>query len=336
MAGRTKADEGLPRVDWTQFAGFEAPAYTQIPDDLLDWIMPYLTGAELKALMYIARRTFGFKKAMDAISIEQLCSGIVTHDGRRLDLGTGLKRPTILEALRSLRAKNLVIAEQQLDPVNGSRPTVYALNISGMQARLVPIPLPRIFPDHGSDQAEGGVCQSIPGSMPEHTGGVCQSIRGGYARAYPQKTVKQKTVKQKTGDSNSSKETPVVDFVDRGTFTDSTGDAPDLSDAIASVIDGYSILFHDRVHRRSNCTRALRLWGTSNLGEDEFIALLHEARGITQRRGNIERAATDGSPEGTKNRMPYYFSVVEGLVEIGRSGERPAALGATVDDAHTG
>ena len=35
---------------------------------------------------------------------------------------------------------------------------------------------------------------------------------------------------------------------------------------------------------------------------------------MTQGKGNIERDATDGSPQGTKNRMQYFFRVVEDLL----------------------
>jgi hypothetical protein len=68
----------------------------------------------------------------------------------------------------------------------------------------------------------------------------------------------------------------------------------------------------------------MRLWHESGLPEDAFVVVLHEARRITQQRGNIEREATDGSPEGTKNRMPYYFKVVEDLLAM-----------ATPDGAHS-
>ena len=36
---------------------------------LFDELLPYLSEAELKVLLYIVRRTFGFKKEADAISV---------------------------------------------------------------------------------------------------------------------------------------------------------------------------------------------------------------------------------------------------------------------------
>ena len=129
MAHRRESASSLSPIDWSRFEGIHAPTYTQTPDEIFDWLMAYLTGAELKVLLYITRRTFGFKKTADAISIEQLCHGMVTRDGRRLDLGTGLKRSTVLDAVRALREKNLILSRQQTDPETGSRPTLYALNL---------------------------------------------------------------------------------------------------------------------------------------------------------------------------------------------------------------
>ena len=72
-----------------RFEGFDRPQYTPGPDQLIDELMPHLTMAELKIVLYIARRSLGFKKSSDNISINQLTNGIVTKDGRRLDLGYG-------------------------------------------------------------------------------------------------------------------------------------------------------------------------------------------------------------------------------------------------------
>jgi Bacteriophage replication protein O len=323
MAKRQDTESALPPVDWSRFGGLDAPAYTQVPDDLVDWVMAYLTGAELKVLLYIVRRTFGFKKAADAISIEQLCNGIVTHDGRRLDLGTAMKRSTVLEALRSLRQKNLIDARSQVDAFTGTRPTVYALRLrqregtpgyDGYQAPGMPEhtpPYARAYPPVRSD---------IPGGMLEEERGVCQNVPPGYAPAYPQETVKQETVKQETDHSKISNGIPFVNKGEIGKVADAADDDEEHSETIAQVIAGYSILFHDRRHERSNGTRAMRLWRGSRLDEDAFVDFLHEARRITQQRGNIERDATDGSPEGTKNRMPYYFKVLEDLVAATSTG----------------
>ena len=61
------------------------PNSTQIPDVILDHWMAKLSGAEFKVLLYIARRTYGFGKDTDDISLNQLAHGIRRRDGTRLD-----------------------------------------------------------------------------------------------------------------------------------------------------------------------------------------------------------------------------------------------------------
>src|ERR671917_470428 len=45
-----------------RFKGFLSPRYTQVPNELFDELMVHLSGAELKVLLYVIRRTFGFEK----------------------------------------------------------------------------------------------------------------------------------------------------------------------------------------------------------------------------------------------------------------------------------
>ncbi len=88
-----------------------------------------LSGAELKVLLYIIRRTFGFKKSADDISLAQLTGGITTRDGRTLDRGTGLHQSTVLTALRSLTEKNVIVATRNQSREKGDEPTTYSLNV---------------------------------------------------------------------------------------------------------------------------------------------------------------------------------------------------------------
>jgi hypothetical protein len=44
-------------VSMPKFQGFASPNYAQVPDALFDELLPDLSGAELKVLLYIIRRT---------------------------------------------------------------------------------------------------------------------------------------------------------------------------------------------------------------------------------------------------------------------------------------
>src|SRR5438552_2572306 len=93
-----------------QFAGFINPTTTPVPDVLFDELAPELTEAELRVLLYIIRRTFGFKKHQDDISLKQLVEGITTHDGRTLDRGAGVAKSAATRAVRGLVEKGVIVA----------------------------------------------------------------------------------------------------------------------------------------------------------------------------------------------------------------------------------
>lgn len=75
------------------FRGYNPIRYTPCPDEFFDQQLAEMDDDELRVTLYAFRRTFGFKKTADAISISQFLHGITTRDGRQLDRGCGLKTP---------------------------------------------------------------------------------------------------------------------------------------------------------------------------------------------------------------------------------------------------
>ena len=112
---------------WT-FTGFVFPTTTPIPDQVFDELLHLLSGNELKVLLYICRRTFGFKKESDTISLSQMVNGITTRDGRTLDRGTGLSKATVARCLNTLEERNIIRRIRQFSDERGDEPTTYALN----------------------------------------------------------------------------------------------------------------------------------------------------------------------------------------------------------------
>lgn len=90
-----------------KFEGFFVPNSTQVPDTLFDELLSELPGAELKVVLYVIRRTFGFKKSQDNISLRQMVEGITTKDGRVLDHGTGLGKASVARAVIALEIGEL-------------------------------------------------------------------------------------------------------------------------------------------------------------------------------------------------------------------------------------
>jgi phage replication O-like protein O len=111
------------------FPGFQFPNTTQIPNEVFDTLMPNLSGGELKVLLYICRRTFGFRKDSDSISLTQISRGITTKAGRVLDHGTGLCKRHVINALKTLEKKNIIIITRTVDETGLNEVNTYALNM---------------------------------------------------------------------------------------------------------------------------------------------------------------------------------------------------------------
>jgi phage replication O-like protein O len=112
-----------------KFPGFQFPTTTPVPDEVLDVLMPQLSTAELKVLLYICRRTFGFKKDSDTISLHQIATGIRTRDGRVLDGGTGLCKRHVQRALKVLEKKNIIKVSRKVDETGLNEVNTYSLNM---------------------------------------------------------------------------------------------------------------------------------------------------------------------------------------------------------------
>lgn len=84
------------------------PNFTQIPNTILDELLSVLSESELKVLLYICRRTYGFHKQNDRISTSQLMNGIRDKDGVHLDTGTGLSNKSILDSIKSLEKLGII------------------------------------------------------------------------------------------------------------------------------------------------------------------------------------------------------------------------------------
>jgi hypothetical protein len=102
--------------------------------------MPDLSGAELKVVLYIIRRTFGFKKAMDNISLRQMVEGITTRDGRVLDRGTGLGKASVARAIATLEEKGVILRNKRQSQERRDEATTYSLKLRTVSQNETPPP----------------------------------------------------------------------------------------------------------------------------------------------------------------------------------------------------
>ena len=89
--------------------------FTMVPNEIIDEHLKDLTGAELKILLAITRKTIGWHKDTDWISNQQM-----------MEI-TGLSRPTVTETVNKLINKGLVIKTK--DGHLGQERIWYTLNL---------------------------------------------------------------------------------------------------------------------------------------------------------------------------------------------------------------
>ena len=283
------------------FQGFSSPNYTQVPDTIFDQLLPDLSEAELKVLLYVVRRTFGFKKDADTISLRQLSSGITTREGKVLDRGTGLSKSGVTKALVSLRKKGILIRYRNSDSVRGSTPTTYRLRMlgdpldSGDEVPDVgahPLSTLEDTPVHG-----GSPPLSTTGYMPDHGENSPLSTS-----ADTQETVEQQTEIQERAVENSTRTDPDFDEIGARML-------------LLPFVEDFAREFNDQAPLRSSVSRMVNLFRKSEMDEDEFIDVMYQARNRTKEYSASIRAEAAGAAAWkTKAKMAYFYSIVTDMV----------------------
>lgn len=111
-----------------EFAGFTVSTATPVPDQFFDELLPVLSLAEVRVLLFIIRCTYGSRRAVASISLRQMMEGVSDGEGYLLAPGLGRSKATICRALASLRRKRIIVAERQRSEDLGNEPTTYRLN----------------------------------------------------------------------------------------------------------------------------------------------------------------------------------------------------------------
>lgn len=321
-----------PPEGWT-FRGVTSPNTTQVPDQYLDELLPLLTGAELKVLLYVTRRTFGFKKDADNIALSQMLGGITTSDGRVLDYGVGLTKKTLLQAINSLEAKRIIRTERRSSAERGFEPTTYRLNIASTPEKSPSSPLlgEKVYQGVGvkttpSPRGKNYAIQHTVKQQTEHSNsndrnldeaGGREDIEPGPTVLQPQHTdspVKREQAWDELPEEDaatvpqhpaSREATAVGSLLKPPPQRRTTPDEDRL--AIGGDLAQIAAKLGDNAPPRASLTRALRLYHDADISQVSFRQLLFEALATTQ-------AARP------HNRMAYFFRVLED-----RLGLRPEA-----------
>ncbi len=86
----------------SNFQGFEAPSqnWSKLPHQLIDALSEIKTIGEMKVILYTLRHTWGYQDDYKKITLSEFEKGRKRKDGTRIDDGTGLSRPTIVDGIK--------------------------------------------------------------------------------------------------------------------------------------------------------------------------------------------------------------------------------------------
>lgn len=103
--------------------------YTQFPNDILDYIMPTVSGSAWKALSFIVRKTLGWHKDTDSISMGQIVSGC------------GITKKTVIRVIQELEEDSpggkLITVMRRTDGSNGHVANLYTINLDYDYTHLI-------------------------------------------------------------------------------------------------------------------------------------------------------------------------------------------------------
>lgn len=99
--------------------------FDPVPSLILEEWLTKLSLPELRCLLYICRRTWGFRKEWDAIAIQQFVSGVVSKDGNQVDNGIGFSETYVRSTIRNLESKGLIEVNRRNTKAHLYRLTVF-------------------------------------------------------------------------------------------------------------------------------------------------------------------------------------------------------------------
>jgi len=125
-----------------------APNFTQIPNVIFDYWMNILTGEQFKVLLFIARKTFGWHKDMDRISIKQI------------EKATGISNRSVTRSLSILNEHGLIEKYESTSEFGDRNPNSYRIKVN----------------EGGSVcETQRYVCETEPPASKTEGGSVCET-----------------------------------------------------------------------------------------------------------------------------------------------------------------
>src|SRR5947199_7311290 len=106
-----------------QFAGFSKPEanFFRLPNEWTDITAKVTSPAEMKLVEYVLKHTWGYSEfdMVKKITTDEFMYGRKRKSGERIDIGTGLSKPSVIAGLKSAVAHGLL--EEETDDADKAR-----------------------------------------------------------------------------------------------------------------------------------------------------------------------------------------------------------------------
>ena len=105
------------------FAGFSKPEanFFRLPNEWTDITAHITSLAEMKLVEYVLKHTWGYSEydVVKKITTDEFMYGRKKKSGERIDIGTGLSKPSVIAGLKSAVAHGLL--EEEIDDSDKAR-----------------------------------------------------------------------------------------------------------------------------------------------------------------------------------------------------------------------
>ena len=294
------------------FKGFSKPEanFFRLPNEWTDITARITSLAEMKLVEYVLKHTWGYSEfdMVKKITTDEFMSGRKKKDGTRIDIGTGLSKPSVIAGLKSAVEHGL-LTEEVDDSDKARIKKFYKLKMRN--------PTEEDEPEKEEAHADvknlyiGVKKFDIEGKESLHRSEK-DTLRKIYIRNSKIK-IQRNVSKEKQGYQSFQ---AIGDLLKQKT-EEQGREVQHLPESIQVSIDDISTEFNDASNRRSNRTHVLHIYQVAGKTEERFNSYLYEARSITKQQGSI------------KKKMPYFFRVLEDVIGVQQRA------GNTFSDAST-
>lgn len=331
------------------YRGFSSPNGTIVPDDVFDVLLPQLSDPELRILLYIIRKTFGWKKDSDNISLSQMVKGVTTKEGKVLDRGAGLSKSSAIRGIQGLTKKGVIKAVKNKSNLRGNEATTYELRfvgdpLSNSDTRGLSQSDTRLVSEQDTQQtdlqtteinlsinrlrthADFDVDNSISNVDKPHRNGSPGSI----AKREDQEP-KPATTFVGQDDHGSRLERPrlpgeaqsVGSVLKQGRGRPAKLTYDEDRVRIHAYIEDFARELGDNAKVKASVTRAYNIYKASGKDIDAFCQYMYQAKHKTQEySSSIRTKREDGNVWAPKAKMAYWFKILE--TDLGLAREQPA------------